>query len=214
MSSKIIPASLFMSVLIITCPSFCVEEGDILSQIEEKYSNYYDLKAEFLQESYNATSETVKKASGLYYARKPNLMRWKYIEPEEQYFIVDGKFLWFYSVADKQVIKSDIQKTNEGIKEFMKFLSSIKNLKKDFYITIEKNDKELKLQMNPKKRLSGLSKLNLFLNPENFDLIKTEQYDQFNNKNTIHFKKIEVNVGLEDELFRFVVPKGVEVIEN
>lgn len=192
------------------------EEHDraVLKKIEELYKTYYDMKAEFTQESYNATSDTTKKLSGLYYAKRPNLMRWEYLEPDEQYFVVDGKFLWFYTVEDKQVIKSKINEVEDSLKMFIETFSALKKLEGDFTIKTEKSKEALILQLKPKKNISGLSSLNIYMNPSTFELIKTENIDHFYNKNTITFKKIEVNTGLKDEKFKFKPPAGVDVIEN
>jgi outer membrane lipoprotein carrier protein len=207
-----------VTILIISCFSisgFCEKsKEDLLGKIESLYKTYNDMKAEFVQEAYNATSESRKKAAGLYFAKKPNLMRWEYKEPDEQLFVFDGKFLWFYTVQEKQVIKSNIDNSDSGMKMFIDFLSSLKKIEDDFTITTESKDNLLKLALTPKKDMSGLSVLNVYLNPKTFELVKTEQIDQFDNKNTISFQKIEVNKGLKEDLFKFQPPAGVEVIEN
>ena len=206
---------LFINVLILPCHAEkALTDDEILNKIEALYRSYSDIKAEFRQESYNSTSETTKKLSGFYYAKRPNLMRWEYLKPDEQYFIVDGKFLWFYTVKDNQVFKNDIQKTDEGIKMFIEFFSSIKKIKDDFNISNVKNEEELIFEFHPKHQMTGLSKLVVYFKPKSFEIIKTMQFDHFNNRNTIYFEKTESNIGLKDEKFRFEVPKGVEVIEN
>ena len=214
MFKKYLITIIFFS-LIITYPCFAVVSDDeLLKKIENLYRSYIDMKAEFIQESFNSTTETTKKASGNYFAKKPNLMRWEYIDPEEQYFLFDGKYLWFYTVEEKQVIKSDIQNTNDGLKMFLDFLSSLDKVKKDFVVTMDKSKTDLTIHLKAKNQMSGLLKLNVYLNPETLELKKTEHFDQFDNRNTIYFKKIKVNTGLKDEKFTFNVPKGVDVIEN
>jgi len=195
--------------------AYCEESTkELIDKIESLYKTYNDMKAEFIQESYNATSETKRKATGFYYTKKPNLMRWEYNEPEEQLFLFDGKFLWFHFVEDNQIVKSNIENTDSGLRMFLDFLSSLKKIEEDFSITKEIKDDILKLELKPKKDIASLSLLNVYLKQSTFELVKTEQFDHFENKTTIYFNKIEINKGLKEDKFRFKVPDGVEVIEN
>jgi outer membrane lipoprotein carrier protein len=190
------------------------KKDEILNQVEKIYNGYKDMKAEFTQESYNSTSDSTKKASGFYYAKKPNLMRWEYVDPEKQYFVIDGSYIWYYAVEDKQVVKNNIGEVKDEVRMLLSFLSSIKNVEKDFAIDVETVKDEVKISMVPKSDMSSLSELDVFLKIKTYELLRTVQYDQFNNKNTIYFDKIEVNTGLKEEQFKFEMPAGVEVIEN
>jgi outer membrane lipoprotein carrier protein len=206
---------IILALLTFTTYSFSEDPNSaILDKIEKVYSKYNDMKAEFAQESYNATSETTKKLTGLYFAKRPNLMKWEYNEPDEQYFVVDGSFLWFYTVEDKQVVKSKIKEAEDSLKMFLDTFTSIKKLENDFTIKIDKTTEALILQLKPKKNNTGLASLNIYMNPTTYELLKTENIDHFYNRNTITFKKIETNTGLKDDKFKFEIPKGVEVIEN
>jgi outer membrane lipoprotein carrier protein len=81
--------------------STCAESGSnhALQLFESHYSSAHTLQATFL-ERYRENGRVVRVEAGDAYFLHPGKMRWDYQAPEKNTFLVDGKFVWFYSPAD------------------------------------------------------------------------------------------------------------------
>src|SRR5271169_2193334 len=71
----------------------------LLNLLESRYSSAETLQATFL-ERYWENGHVVRVEAGDAYFLRPGKMRWDYKEPEKNTFLVDGKYVWFYSPAD------------------------------------------------------------------------------------------------------------------
>jgi outer membrane lipoprotein carrier protein len=74
-------------------------EDRVLQLFESRYGSAHTLQATFL-ERYLENGRVVRIEAGDAYFLRPGKMRWDYQAPEKNTFLVDGKFVWFYSPAD------------------------------------------------------------------------------------------------------------------
>ena len=70
-----------------------------LRRMEATYRKAVNLRANFL-ERYFENGSVVRIESGVAYFHKPGKMRWEYLKPEKNLFLVDGKNAWFYTPVD------------------------------------------------------------------------------------------------------------------
>lgn len=68
-------------------------------KLEAAYRYAKTLQATFFQE-YSESGRVERTETGTAYFRRPGKMRWEYVSPEKNLFIVDGKFAWFYVPTD------------------------------------------------------------------------------------------------------------------
>ena len=88
--------------LLLACVALVVAEaGDdpLLRQFESHYSSAQTLQATFL-ERYLENGQVSRVEAGDAYFSRPGKMRWDYQQPEKNTFLVDGKYVWFYSPVD------------------------------------------------------------------------------------------------------------------
>jgi outer membrane lipoprotein carrier protein len=71
----------------------------LLRQFEARYRDAETLQVTFL-ERYFDNGRVVRVEAGDAYFLRPGKMRWDYQSPEKNTFLVDGKYVWFYSPAD------------------------------------------------------------------------------------------------------------------
>jgi outer membrane lipoprotein carrier protein len=71
----------------------------LLQRFESQYNSAQTLQATFL-ERYLDNGRVVQVEAGDAYFLRPGKMRWDYQAPEKNTFLVDGKYVWFYSPAD------------------------------------------------------------------------------------------------------------------
>ena len=68
------------------------------------------------------------------------------------------------------------------------------------------------LELIPRASQNNLSKIIMRLNSENFRIYQTEVYDLFENLTRITFSQIQIDTNLNDSLFTFTPPSGVEIL--
>jgi outer membrane lipoprotein carrier protein len=71
----------------------------LLRQFEGRYRDAETLQVTFL-ERYFDNGRVVRVEAGEAYFLRPGKMRWDYQSPEKNTFLMDGKYVWFYSPAD------------------------------------------------------------------------------------------------------------------
>jgi outer membrane lipoprotein carrier protein len=74
-------------------------DDPLLKLFESHYHSAQTLQATFL-ERYRENGEVSRVEAGDAYFLRPGKMRWDYQAPEKNTFLVDGKYVWFYSPAD------------------------------------------------------------------------------------------------------------------
>lgn len=79
---------------------------------ESRYSSAHTLQATFL-ERYLDNGRVVRVESGDAYFLKPGKMRWDYQAPEKNTFLVDGKYVWFYSPADHTATRMPTKRSED-----------------------------------------------------------------------------------------------------
>ncbi len=77
---------------------------ELVKKMEARYRQARTLRATFL-ETYRENGKVVRNAAGTAMFRKPGQMRWEYESPEKNLFLVDGKYAWFYTPADRTATK-------------------------------------------------------------------------------------------------------------
>lgn len=101
--------------------------GDnILELFEARYRSAKALSAVFL-EQFRDNGKLIRREAGRAYFLHPGKMRWDYEAPEKNTFLVDGKYVWFYSPADRTATRIPT-KQSEDWRTPLAFLTSAMRL--------------------------------------------------------------------------------------
>ncbi len=84
----------------------------IAHRMEDHYRNVRTLRAIFL-ERYSQGPHDAHIESGTVYFERPGRMRWEYESPEQQFFVSDGKTIWFYVPADRAVTRMPVKESTD-----------------------------------------------------------------------------------------------------
>ena len=178
-------------------------------RIETRHRGVRDLTARFVQ-TYRSGAlgrEVVEK--GVLSLKPPSRMRWEYREPEKKTFVSDGKTSFFYVPADRQVIRRE---TSDSRDLPAMLLSGHADIVGTFDVALETGPAGLqRLRLTPRKPEPEIEQL--YVDVDAGDRIRAILVlDAQGNRSQFAFEDIRENVGLDDRLFRFEVPRGVEVI--
>ena len=137
--------------------------------------------------------------------------------PDKQVTISDGKKVWVYNPAAKQVWEGASKKwlaSSPLPKGMIPFNNYVADLKKNFDLSLDSTQSnvpgEILVLAEPKNRADGY-KMCLTVSDESWLPIKTVYVSDSAQVETV-LSKHEVNPAISDSVFKFTVPKGTDVI--
>ena len=188
---------------------------DLIAKTQERYEKTEDLKAQFIQEVTIKALNKTEKEEGLVYVKNPRRMLWIYSKPKAKKLIINPKKAWLYIPEDRTAYVQDTEKIYKS-KLAVKFLSGIGKLSEDFNVGFSKPDTvnrngDYLLTLIPKVSDAGVDKLYITIDKDNFQIIQCSFADLYGNLTRIRLADIRINNNLDDKLFSFKPPSGVEV---
>jgi outer membrane lipoprotein carrier protein len=186
---------------------------DILEHVERRYAAS-GFSTRFFQTLTLKAMDITDKASGKAYFKRPGMMRWEYEEPDRQVIVTDSNVLWIYRPEDNQVMTGKSPSFFSGGKG-ASFLTDMNMIRTKFDITLqEKVDPEHHvLQLVPKEKTLDVTAIYIFISPETFNIVHITTYNSYGDETAIQLEDIQFTSALDDAMFRFQIPEGVEVLQ-
>jgi outer membrane lipoprotein carrier protein len=185
-----------------------------LDRMQQRYS-----KVETISGSFVLTTQPIpgvdQVEKGVFWLKRPALMRWEYSYPEEQLFIADGEKAFIYQPLDNQVTERSLT-TEELLNTPLKFLLGSGDIRNDFFIVPEEElGNEMKgsqfIRLIPREE-ADYSYLVLEIDDESSDLVRLTIRDPDNYMREYVFSDLKMNVKIKDkDFFEFEIPEGAEV---
>lgn len=195
---------------------------EVLSEIEKANAAFKTLKADIVYTRTITLLESTETSQGEISYKKPKRLYLKFDPPRNEINVIDGKHVWVYHPAEKQVEKYDIgaRQSSQGV-SFLEFgyEESVEAAKRNYKITLLDTKEEGKkrfylLDLMPKDPKSQYSDIRLWIEDGFWLPVKIALYESAGEVvNTIELKNIKLNKSISDKLFIFEAPKGVEVVE-
>jgi len=189
--------------------------NELIAKTQERYEKTEDLKAQFIQEVTIKSMNKTEREEGVVYVKNPRRMLWVYSKPKAKKLIINPKKAWLYIPEDRAAYVQDTENIYRS-KLAVKFLSGIGKLSEDFHVgfskpdTVDRNGDYL-ITLVPKVSDTGVDKLHLTIDKEDFQIIQCSFTDLYGNMTRIRLADIRINNNLDDKIFSFKPPSGVEV---
>ena len=173
-------------------------------QLQRKLATIKTFSASFEQRVTDAQHQLLQQGKGQLMIKQPARFRFETTEPEPNLFIGDGATLWFYNEPLEQLTIYDAQ--NEVNRTPFVLLTSTKpELWQQYDVTRQGEQFVIRSKAadSPVKQLtlsfsgSALSKMQV--------LDMNQQLSEFN------FTLVQLNIALEDSLFRFEPPEHTDI---
>lgn len=186
-----------------------VQAQDARAMIEDWFTGLDTLAGDFSQLVTDREGQVVEEASGRVYLGLPDRFRWDYTDPYEQIIVADGRSVWLYDVELEQVTVRD---QSEAAKDSPMLVLADTDLMDKYFETEElgRRDGAFWLGMTPKSEESQFQRVEVAIDEEG--LVCMEFLDRFGQLTTLSFSNLERNVELEEGIFEFTPPEGVDVI--
>jgi outer membrane lipoprotein carrier protein len=191
--------------------------GVVVDKLQATCAKTQDLSAQFQQTVSYRSLNIVREGGGSFMVKRPGKVRWEYNRPEPRLFVTDGKTLWDYSPADKQV---RVLEAGEAFSSRvpLSFLAGDCDLRREFTVSAVEHAATrgstdlMILDLKPLHPEAGITRILLEVNLQTYIVGKTTAFDAAGNTTVIALTNVTLNTGLSDRQFQFTPPADVSVV--
>jgi outer membrane lipoprotein carrier protein len=206
-------AALVLGAVLVPGAATGATVADIVSGVQKRYGRIKDIKSDFRQETKIKPGNRVLTARGSAFFKKPKMIRWDFLIPEQQQIITDGQTMWIYEPQEKQVQVYDAGYLDARLR--LGFFSDLRRLAEDFQMTAgPEDDRHYQLQLVPKHEGLDVKRITLWVAKKPMRVVRAAFVDLAGNETNLWFANIRENTGLADSMFTFVPPEGTTVIRQ
>ncbi|MEQ8230335.1 MAG: outer membrane lipoprotein chaperone LolA [Gammaproteobacteria bacterium] len=177
------------------------------------YLNRLDsFSAAFTQERFDEEGALLERASGTARIERPGRFRWTYDEPYPQLIVSDGETLWIYDEDLEQVTVSAVDAAGAGSPAAL--LGHESDVAAQYSVTALEttSDGLVWYRLEPKGAASDFSGIELGFGEGEVRAMRL--VDNLGQLTALGFNDIVRNRDLDDALFRFSPPPGVDVVQG
>ncbi|MBN1592271.1 MAG: outer membrane lipoprotein carrier protein LolA [Candidatus Coatesbacteria bacterium] len=193
----------------------------LLEQTRSKIENLKTLKAEFTQEKHLSMLTEPVFSKGEFKYGSGRRFVWHYLPPDESITISDGKKIWLYFPALKQLEVYDTEKFKTKSRAFEKlclgFEKPLCDLTDTFSIElISETEDSFEIVLKPREESLSrmISDLKILVSKETGLPLRIKSLEPNGDRTTIEFSKMVLNPDLPDSTFSFCTPEGVTIDEK
>lgn len=180
-----------------------------LEQLDRFINELETFEADFEQTLYGADSEALKTSLGSVKLKRPGRFIWIYTEPEPQVILADGERIWLYDEELEQVTVNAIDDRIAGSP--LQLLMQSDGLDGSFDLTSLGDAEGISwIELKPRDESSDFELV--FIGLDEQGLAAMELRDNFGQATQIRFTNFRSGIALDDSLFVFETPDGVDVI--
>ena len=191
-----------LALLFVSGVQATAEQADGL---KNKLARLHSYQASFVQTVVDAKNQPVQQAGeGMLTLKQPSLFRFETLSPEPNLFIGDGKTLWHYNELLEQVSLYDATKEVNRT-PFVLLTSNDASLWQQYEVTGEGQQ----FVITPKNPDNPVRQL--ILTFSGLGLSHMAVLDSNGQRSDFEFLAIQNNVNIDNSLFKFEAPAGVEV---
>ena len=188
-----------------------VDLGRLLKGVEDRYNSIRTLELGF-EQTYIAPNKARRVETGTLRLRKPGRMRWEYTKPDGKLFLSDGSNYWYYSVLAKRAEKMKLKEAQD-IQAPLAFLIGKLDFQRDFgRFLIQPAGELVTITAEPKNLQKSPFASVGFTVSKDSRLSNLTIKGQDGSTMIFQFASEVRNPPLNDSIFTFVAPPGVEVV--
>jgi len=166
-------------------------------------------QADFEQKVYDRNRKLVQTATGTFTFQRPGRFRWTYAKPYAQLIVGDGEKVWIWDEDLNQVTVKRLARAIGSTPAAL--LAGAADIAEAFVLEdLGAKDGLEWLEAKPRDRDSGFERIRLGLGVAGVEAM--ELVDPFGQTTLLRFTNIQRNPKLEPGAFRFVPPKGADVL--
>jgi len=184
--------------------------ADAVDTLKDFVRNVKTGHADFTQTVTSPDGVKKKSSSGRFEFSRPNRFRFAYAKPFEQLIVADGQKVWVHDADLNQVTS---RRLTQALGATPAAVLAGSSLEKDFELSaLPAKDGIEWAQATPKAKDSTFQSVRIGFKGK--DLAAVEIIDAFGQRSLLQFSQFQANAPVAPDAFKFVVPKGADVIEQ
>jgi len=190
--------------------------SSVVRQIEAAYRNTRELQTDFVQTTQYEGFDTPYISKGRLSIRRPDRMRWDYKEPSHHQIYVNGDTVIYLVPEHQQAIRSSMDREVHTPVPLM-LLAGAATLSEQFSIAWDgapgKRAGAYSLRLTGKGAGASLAPMTIEAAADTFLIRRVILHDPSGAETSFEFSHLALNGGLDDSLFVFTPPAGIEVVD-
>jgi outer membrane lipoprotein carrier protein len=189
----------------------------LIDGVDKVFASMKDFQARFIQISKNSVNQSPADEGHLYLTRDKK-MRVDYEKPEEKHFVSNGKTLFTYIPANRQVTQDPVK--DSMVEQFpLMFLLGRSGLRKEFQTIDRRTAKPLiegdqVLWLTPNRKNQDIERIEIEVNPRTYLIDRMMILNTDKSSTEFAFLEIEINTNIDAKTFEFKPPAGIRVIQE
>lgn len=184
--------------------------ADGLSALKGFVSDVKSGKAAFTQTVTSPDGLKTKTSQGTFEFQRPQQFRFEYAKPNAQLIVGDGRKVWLHDIDLDQVT---VRNADAAVGATPAALLAGSSIDKEFQLrNLPGRDGLEWVEAVPRQKESSFKSVRIGLRGK--DLAVLEIDDHFGQKSRLVFSQVVSNAPLAADRFKFVPPKGVDVVQQ
>ncbi|HPI61541.1 outer membrane lipoprotein chaperone LolA [Zoogloea sp.] len=184
-------------------------QADSLAQLKQFMDGTRSARGSFTQQVFSKSGRKPQQASGTFAFSRPGKFRWTYEKPYAQLLVGDGSKLWAW---DQELNQVTTKKLGQALGSTpAAILAGDNALEKNFTLKDDGAADGLEwVEARPKADDSSFERIRMGFSGGQLKAMVL--HDNFGQTTSLNFLQMERNPSLDGGLFRFVPPKGADVV--
>ena len=198
------------SLFVLLCVFSLTARADAIDKLKSFIAATHSGQADFTQVVLNRDGQRIQSASGIMQFVRPGKFRWEYRKPYEQIIVGDGTKFWLYDPDLNQVT---VKKLDAALGSSpAALLSGSNEIERGFELKdIGKRGGLDWLEAIPRNKDTSFESVHMAFDAQS-ELAIMELRDNFGQDTVLRFSNMKRNPQLAPSLFKFVPPKGADVL--
>ena len=187
------------------------DEEASAKRLTELLSQAQTINAGFSQLTLDASGTQLQESTGSLALKRPGLFRWHTDAPMEQLLVSNGQKVWLYDPDLEQVT---VQALDQRLTHTPALLLSgdVSQIRENFHIEHKEGGSVVDFILKPRGNESLFDSLRLSF--RNRVINDMQLIDSIGQRTNILFLNVKMNEPVDAAQFNFVIPEGVDVIEE
>jgi outer membrane lipoprotein carrier protein len=169
----------------------------------------HSARADFEQKVYDRNRKLVQESKGSFVFLRPGRFRWVYDKPVDQLIIGDGERVWIY---DRDLNQATVRKLSKALGSTpAALLAGSSDVESAFDLSDASERDGLEwLEAKPRDRDAGFERIRMGFGAAGIEAMELTDY--FGQTTLLFFSNLVRNPKVDPAEFRFVPPKGADVL--
>tara|TARA_B100001029_G_scaffold165431_1_gene157071 strand:+ start:683 stop:1309 length:627 start_codon:yes stop_codon:yes gene_type:complete len=186
-------------------------QNNAINELGSLLQNLDTLSAKITQLIVEPDGGILEESQILLHVKRPDGFYWETISPFPELLVTNGRKLWNYQPDLEQVVVEDWDSSRSDLAAQLLY-GRTDGLVDDYYIVVVNSELAQNFELKPKSADSLYEVITIKFIKGSLDLIYIQST---NGERTVwEFRDSSINLPLEDGLFEFTPPAGIEVVNN